>query len=60
MVSEQFPTRVNGHKIEIEQENDGRWIIEVPSLPGVMAYGVTKQEAFDKAMDLAEVHFNGK
>lgn len=29
-------------KIELEQEEDGRWIGEVPSLPGVMAYGQTK------------------
>jgi hypothetical protein len=29
-------------KIELEQEEDGRWNGEVPSLPGVMAYGQTK------------------
>ena len=26
-------------KIELEQEEDGRWIGEMPTLPGVMAYG---------------------
>lgn len=31
--------------IEYEQESDGRWIAEVPTLPGVMAYGKTKQDA---------------
>lgn len=31
--------------IEYEQEADGRWIAEVPDLPGVMAYGTTKQDA---------------
>ena len=31
--------------IEIEQEEDGRWIAEVPDLRGVMAYGATRQEA---------------
>jgi predicted RNase H-like HicB family nuclease len=31
--------------IEYEQESDGRWIAEVPALPGVMAYGKTKQDA---------------
>jgi predicted RNase H-like HicB family nuclease len=31
--------------IEYEQESDGRWIAEVPDLPGVMAYGKTKQDA---------------
>ncbi len=34
--------------IEIEQENDGRWIAEVPSISGAMAYGATKQEAVAK------------
>jgi predicted RNase H-like HicB family nuclease len=32
-------------KIETEKECDGRWIAEVPSLPGVMAYGETKAKA---------------
>lgn len=32
-------------KIEFEKETDGRWIAEVVSLPGVLAYGDTKQEA---------------
>ena len=32
-------------KIEFEQEEDGRWIAEIPELPGVMAYGATKGEA---------------
>jgi predicted RNase H-like HicB family nuclease len=31
--------------IEYEQETDGRWLAEVPDLPGVMAYGTTKQDA---------------
>ena len=32
-------------KIEFEQEDDGRWIAEIPELPGVMACGATKDEA---------------
>ena len=32
-------------KIETEKECDGRWIAEVPSLPGVMAYGENKARA---------------
>jgi predicted RNase H-like HicB family nuclease len=32
-------------KIEFEREDDGRWIAEIPELPGVMAYGATKSEA---------------
>ena len=31
--------------IEYEQETDGRWLAEVPDLPGVMAYGKTKEDA---------------
>jgi predicted RNase H-like HicB family nuclease len=31
--------------IEFEQETDGRWIAEIPELPGVMAYGSTRSEA---------------
>jgi predicted RNase H-like HicB family nuclease len=40
-------------KIEIERETDGRWIAEVPDLPGVMAYGKTRKEAVCKAEALA-------
>jgi predicted RNase H-like HicB family nuclease len=39
--------------IETEQEDDGRWIAEVPELPGVMAYGTTRIEAMAKAQALA-------
>ena len=31
--------------VEFGRENDGRWIAEIPKLPGVIAYGSTKQEA---------------
>lgn len=39
--------------IEIELETDGRWIAEIPELPGVMAYGATADEASAKAEILA-------
>jgi predicted RNase H-like HicB family nuclease len=39
--------------VEIEQEDDGRWIAEVPDLPGVMVYGMTRDEAVAKAEALA-------
>ena len=32
-------------KIESEREDDGRWIAEVPALPGVLAYGDTEASA---------------
>ena len=40
-------------KIEIDQEDDGRFIAEVPDLPGVLAYGQTREEAVAKAEALA-------
>ena len=40
-------------KIEIEKEDDGRWIAEIPELPGDMAYGNSRNEAISKAEALA-------
>ena len=40
-------------KIEIEREEDGRWIAEVPELPGVMAYAKTQAQALAKVEALA-------
>ena len=39
--------------IECEQEEDGRWIAEVPDLPGVLAYGETSAQAISRAQILA-------
>lgn len=39
--------------IEIEKEEDGRWIADVPDLPGVMVYGETRDEAVSKVEALA-------
>ena len=39
--------------IELGQETDGRWLAEVPELPGVMAYGQTRQEAIDRIQSLS-------
>jgi len=39
--------------IEHEREEDGRWLAEVPELPGVLAYGATAHEAMAKAEVLA-------
>jgi predicted RNase H-like HicB family nuclease len=39
--------------IDTEQETDGRWIAEIPELPGVLAYGTTKAQAGEKAKALA-------
>ncbi len=39
--------------IECEQEVDGRWIAEVPQLPGVLCYGASADEAMARAEVLA-------
>lgn len=39
--------------IEIEREDDGRWVAEIPQLPGVVAYGATPDEASTRAEILA-------
>jgi predicted RNase H-like HicB family nuclease len=40
-------------RVEIEQEEDGRWIAEVMELPGVLASGNTPEEAKAKVQALA-------
>ena len=39
--------------LEVEQEVDSRWLAEVTSLPGVMAYGQTRAEAIERVKALA-------
>jgi len=40
-------------RIEVDREEDGRWLTEVPDLPGVMAYGATREEALARVKALA-------
>ncbi len=40
-------------RIETEREDDGRWIAEVPELPGVLAYGPSRERAVADASALA-------
>jgi predicted RNase H-like HicB family nuclease len=40
-------------EIEFEQEADGRWIAEIPEIPGVLAYGVTPLQAGANVKTLA-------
>jgi predicted RNase H-like HicB family nuclease len=39
--------------LETEQESDGRWLAEVPEIPGALAYGETRDAAMAKAEALA-------
>ena len=40
-------------RIEVEREEDGRWIAEVPDLPGVLVYADSRNQAISKAEALA-------
>jgi predicted RNase H-like HicB family nuclease len=40
-------------KIEVEREDDGRWLAEIADLPGVLAYGQTREEAIERAKALS-------
>ncbi|MDP2430437.1 MAG: type II toxin-antitoxin system HicB family antitoxin [Pseudomonadota bacterium] len=39
--------------IECEREEDGRWLADMPTLPGVMAYGASEEEARTRVEALA-------
>jgi predicted RNase H-like HicB family nuclease len=38
--------------IDVEQEEDGRWLAEVPDLPGVLTYGETREAAIGRVQAL--------
>jgi predicted RNase H-like HicB family nuclease len=40
-------------QVEVEREEDGRWIAEVAELPGVLAYGETREAAIERAKALS-------
>ncbi|HEX4415625.1 MAG TPA: type II toxin-antitoxin system HicB family antitoxin [Lacipirellulaceae bacterium] len=40
-------------KIEVEREDDGRWLAEILELPGGKAYGQTRDEAIERAKALS-------
>jgi predicted RNase H-like HicB family nuclease len=39
--------------VEIEREEDGRWLAEIPELSGVLVYGQTRPEAISRVQALA-------
>ncbi|HZY89746.1 MAG TPA: type II toxin-antitoxin system HicB family antitoxin [Gemmataceae bacterium] len=39
--------------VEVEQEEDGRWLAEVPEIAGVLAYGRTRAEAIERVQALS-------
>jgi len=44
---------MNNYTVELEQEEDGRWIVEIRDLPGDLVYGATEEEARAKVQALA-------
>jgi predicted RNase H-like HicB family nuclease len=40
-------------QIETDREEDGRWIAEIPELPGVLAYGPSREDAIRSVEALA-------
>ena len=40
-------------RIELDREDDGRWIAEIPDLPGVLCYGASRDEAVAHVQALA-------
>ena len=40
-------------RVEVDREDDGRWIAEVVELPGVIAYGQSRDEAVERAKALS-------
>jgi len=52
------PPQSDGRKhvqfnFELDRETDGRWIAEIPEVPGALAYGASPEEAKAKAYALA-------
>jgi hypothetical protein len=44
--------------VELDREDDGRWIAEIPALPGALCYGSSKEEASRKAEALEHFKIN--
>lgn len=42
--------------IEIEQEEDGRWSAEIPTLPGCATWGYTRDEALRSIREAARLY----
>jgi predicted RNase H-like HicB family nuclease len=48
-----FTERMTQFTVELDRETDGRWIAEIPALPGALCYGSSKDEASRKVEALA-------
>jgi antitoxin HicB len=43
-------------RVEVEQEEDGRWSAEIPVLPGCAAWGYTREEALEALQEGAQAY----
>jgi predicted RNase H-like HicB family nuclease len=43
-------------KVEVEQDEDGRWGADIPALPGCAAWGYTREEALLALQDTAQAY----
>ncbi len=43
-------------RVEVEQEEDGRWSAEIPALPGCATWGYTKEEALEALQEGAQAY----
>ena len=50
---ERMPNASPAIRVEVEREEDGRWLAEVPALSGALAYGQTRKEAVARVEALA-------
>jgi predicted RNase H-like HicB family nuclease len=50
-------TNIYGHrlKVELDRELDGRWIADIPEIPGAMSYGDSKLDAIFQAEGIARI-----
>lgn len=43
-------------KVELEQDEDGRWSADIPTLPGCATWGYTQQEALESIRETAQAY----
>ena len=48
--------KIHVFKVEVEQEEDGRWSAEIPVLPGCAVWGYTREEALEALQDGAQAY----
>lgn len=47
-------------KVDLKEEEDGRWSASIPALPGCSSWGYSKQEALGNIKDAAEIYIEDK